>query len=136
MGSFHGGAKAKIEDNGRLSLPKVFFHEIDSCDQDVLFMTVEKHKCIIVYPRSVWEKRVARLTEDGYEDDEKALKQIRSMQRQLKRVKLDKQGRIYIPAELKERVGIDKEVELVGSVRRFEIWDPKELDKYDQQELP
>jgi MraZ protein len=133
MGTFNGGAKAKIEDNGRLSLPKVFFNEIDSRDQDFLFMTVEKHKCIIAYPHSVWEQRIGRLTSDGYEDDDTVLRQIRSMQRQLKRVKLDKQGRIYIPSELKEKVGIDKEVELVGSVNRFEIWDPKELDKYEQQ---
>ena len=136
MGSFHGGAKAKIEDNGRLSLPKVFFSEIDTRDQDFLYMTVERHKCILAYPRSVWEQRIARLTQDGYEDDDKVLRQVRSMERQLKRVKLDKQGRIYIPAELKERVGIDRDVELVGSVKRFEIWNPKELDKYEQQDLP
>lgn len=133
MGAFHGSTKAKIEPNGRLSLPKMFFDEIETNERDVLFMTVERDKCIIVYPRSGWEKRIVELSEKHYEDDDIILRRVRLMERQLRRVKLDKLGRFYLPGDLKAKVGIDKEVEIIGTGSRFDIWSPEELDKYEAQ---
>ena len=40
-------------------------------------------------------------------------------------LELDSQGRFFMPAELRKAIGVKKEVELVGSIDRFEIWAPE-----------
>ncbi|MCK5454270.1 MAG: division/cell wall cluster transcriptional repressor MraZ, partial [Calditrichia bacterium] len=50
--------------------------------------------------------------------------------------KVDKQGRINIPAELIEYAHLDKEVIVLGFVKRFEIWDPTKLDIDTQKNEP
>ena len=40
-------------------------------------------------------------------------------------IELDAQGRFFLPAELRRAIGVKKEVELVGSIDRFEIWAPE-----------
>jgi len=40
-----------------------------------------------------------------------------------------KQNRITIPADLREIAGLHKEVVLVGSLKRFEIWDKERWEE-------
>ena len=50
-----------------------------------------------------------------------------------------KQGRILIPSNLRELAGLNKEVMLVGSLTRFEIWDRTKWEeefKNDKETFP
>ena len=38
-------------------------------------------------------------------------------------IELDKAGRVLLPATLKQMVGLDRELVLVGMGNRFELWD-------------
>jgi MraZ protein len=44
--------------------------------------------------------------------------------------KLDGQGRVTIPGRLREAVGIDKEVVVLGVRDRMEVWDRATYDGY------
>ena len=44
---------------------------------------------------------------------------------------IDKQGRILIPAQLREMTGLDKDATLIGVGDRVEIWDPGTLAAYN-----
>ncbi len=44
----------------------------------------------------------------------------------------DKQGRILIPADLREYANLDKEVKLVGVDNRIEIWNKEDLMLHDK----
>jgi MraZ protein len=44
--------------------------------------------------------------------------------------KLDGQGRVTIPQRLREAVGINKEVVVLGVRDRMEIWDREAYDRY------
>ena len=46
----------------------------------------------------------------------------------------DKQGRIFIPAMLREYAGIEGEVTVIGNYNKAEIWDPAKL-KEDTQNI-
>ena len=129
--TFNGSAKATIEENGRLSLPKKFFYAIDEKERDELYLTIEKDPCILVYPRSRWEERMGRLSSQDMEEDAEVLRKVRLLQRKMRPVKVDKQGRFYLPADLKEKVGIDRNVEILGTITRLEIWSPEKLDEYE-----
>ncbi|HPE16573.1 MAG TPA: division/cell wall cluster transcriptional repressor MraZ [Oscillospiraceae bacterium] len=43
---------------------------------------------------------------------------------------IDKQGRILIPAALREQAGLGKDVTLIGVGDRVEFWNPEELAAY------
>jgi MraZ protein len=47
--------------------------------------------------------------------------------------KVDKQGRINIPAELIDYAKLKKEVAVLGTGKKIEIWNPEELDKFLSQ---
>jgi len=135
LGTFNGSAKALLEETGRLSLPKVFFKSIEEDERDQLNLAVDRYKsCILAYPKSQWEGRMKKLTDRGHEDDEEILRKMRLLQRSMKTVKIDKQGRFYLPPEMKDRVGLDREVELLGLSTYFEIWSPTVLDQYEQND--
>ncbi len=42
---------------------------------------------------------------------------------------IDKQGRILIPAKLKELANLTKDVVIVGVIKKIEIWDKETLEK-------
>jgi MraZ protein len=42
----------------------------------------------------------------------------------------DKQGRVMIPAHLREYAGLDRDVVVIGASTRVEIWDPQAWDTY------
>ena len=135
MGTFNGSAKALLEETGRLSLPKVFFKSIEEDERDLLNLTVDRQKkCILAYPKSKWESRMKRLTDQDHEENEEVLRKMRFLQRSMKTVKIDKQGRFYLPPEMKDRVGLDREVELLGLSTYFEIWSPTVLDQYEKND--
>ena len=46
-------------------------------------------------------------------------------------VECDPQGRIVIPAEIKDAAGLAQEVVVVGASRRIEIWSAPEWDAYE-----
>ena len=48
----------------------------------------------------------------------------------------DKQGRLVLPVDLCQKVGLKGEVVLVGGRGRFEIWNLQKRKKADQEETP
>ena len=44
---------------------------------------------------------------------------------------IDKQGRILIPAQLRELAGLTKDATLIGVGERVEIWNPESLSAYN-----
>jgi MraZ protein len=43
---------------------------------------------------------------------------------------IDKQGRITVPAELRDYAGLERELAVVGLAKRMEIWDAKRWNSY------
>ncbi len=135
MDTFNGSTRATIEENGRLSLPKKFFYAIPEKERDELYLTIEKDPCILVYSRSRWNERMQNLSSKDMEEDPEVLRKVRLLQRKMRPVKVDKKGRFYLPADLKEKVGIDRNVEILGAITRIEIWSPEKLDEYESQDF-
>lgn len=54
-------------------------------------------------------------------------RRVRNMQRLIlghaAELELDVQGRVLLPAPLREYAGLDKRVVLVGQINKFELWD-------------
>ena len=84
-------------------------------------LTKGMDNCLYIYPLGEWEKVVEKVSALP-QTDKNVRKYIRDVFANAEECEIDKQGRILIPAELKKRVFIDKELVTMGAMSRIEIW--------------
>jgi len=122
---FLGDFRHAIDEKGRLAVPARFRGQLtDGC---VVVRWIEN--CLAVYPMADWEVLAAKVKALPFTDPN-----ARLLQRQLfamaSEETLDKQGRILIPAGLREFAGLGAEAKIVGSLDHAEIWAPERWDDY------
>lgn len=115
---FMGQYNHTIDTKGRLIVPAKFRDQLG----DEFVMTKGLDNCLFVYPNSEWEnieKHFQEITTTGRE----ARKFSRFFFAGAASCEVDKQGRVLIPAVLREFAGLKKDAVLVGVRNRIEIWD-------------
>jgi len=87
-----------------------------------LIVTVDRDHCLLVYPLPEWEIIESKLIQLPSLN-----RQARLMQRLLighaTELEMDGQGRILLPAMLREFAGLKKKAVLIGQGKKLEIWD-------------
>ena len=125
---FMGEYSHSIDAKGRLIMPAKFREQLG----DEFVVTKSPDKCLYVYTNEEWknfEEKLATLPITN-----KGTRQfVRFFLAGAATCEVDKQGRILLPAVLREYAELDKEVVLVGTSKRIEIWNK---DRYlaDQKE--
>ena len=125
---FMGEYSHSIDAKGRLIMPAKFREQLG----DEFVVTKSPDKCLYVYTNEEWknfEEKLATLPITN-----KGTRQfVRFFLAGAATCEVDKQGRILIPAVLREYAELDKEVVLAGTSKRIEIWNK---DRYlaDQKE--
>ncbi|MDD5082268.1 MAG: division/cell wall cluster transcriptional repressor MraZ [Dehalococcoidales bacterium] len=115
---FFGEFDYKIDEKGRVSVPPRFRRELE----EGVVLTTGIEKCITVYPLSEWTKLAADLT-TGALSPSKLRRLNRAIFATAFNVNPDGQGRIAIPAPLRQYAGIGDEVVVVGANNYLELWD-------------
>ena len=125
---FRGIFQHAIDEKGRVSVPNRFRDVLKSRNDDRLVVTLGTSRCLAVYPLERWEQTEEDLDTlpAGPEKDEF----VRHFIAPAQDCAPDKMGRILIPASLREEVGLDKNVVVLGAVSKFEIWDSKTYEEY------
>ena len=122
---FMGTYTPKLDDKGRLFLPAKFRDRL----AEGLVVTQGQENCLVVWPTDVFMEEAQRARSTPL-----TVKSAREYARILfagaDEGALDKQGRIGIPANLREYAGLDKEVVVIGVMDRIEIWDPARWAEY------
>lgn len=126
---FIGEYTHSIDDKGRLSIPVKFRASlIDGC-----VITRGLDHCLWVYSMAEWEKLASKIAELPLTQ-----KNARSFSRLMLSgaidSKLDKTGRVILPAYLKEYAGVKAKVIVAGVYNRIEIW-PEENWKNFKKEM-
>ena len=103
-----------IDAKGRLFIPAALRKELGQ----TFHVTVGQDHCLSVYSDESWAAFMARLKELSYNE----VKKLRALFAYAADCEPDSQGRILIPAKLREYAGLTKEVVVVGSFDRAEIW--------------
>ena len=125
---FVGEYKHSIDEKGRVAVPAKF----RSVLEEGAILTRGNDGSLVIYRMNEWEilmEKVARLPQSKPE----ARNYVRFVTSGAIDVKLDKQGRINVPAFLIEFAGLDKKVVFVGIYDKMEIWDQKKWDEYRKQ---
>lgn len=115
---FTGEYNHTIDAKGRMIVPARYRGDLGN----EFVVTRSLDGCLSMYASAEWEILENKLN---------ALPMTNEKARRLKRFllggacscELDKQGRILIPAALREKAGLEKDVTLVGVGDHIEIWD-------------
>jgi len=123
---FRGRSRHILDSKGRLAIPTRFREVLETAGESTLVVT-NHDSCLWAYTRTDWgviEKKAADLPQF----DEAVNTYLRYFISGAVECPL-KQSRITIPPDLREFAGLNKEVVLVGELKRFEIWDKNEWEK-------
>ena len=116
-----GNSPAKIDDKGRLKIPNGFRSLIEDEYGRQLFVTSLHGDSVRIYPMPVWaeiERKLAQIP-STHPSRLKFLDRVNFFG-QLSDI--DNQGRVVIPARLREAAGMVGEVDVLGQVNYLEIW--------------
>lgn len=116
---FLGRFNHTIDAKGRLALPARYREQLT----DGVVVTRGFDPCLLIYPFESWLPLAEKVSGLSITDPD-----VRMLRRVLfaeaSDLQLDKQGRILVPAELREYAGIDREATVVGMHTFIEIWSP------------
>ena len=115
--AFMGEYNHTVDTKGRLIIPTKFREVLGS----EFIVTKGLDGCLFVFPQDEWNTfegklRTLPLTQKN------ARFFVRFFVSGATPLELDKQGRVLLPATLREFAGLDKDVVLAGALNRVEIW--------------
>ena len=116
-----GNSPAKIDDRGRLKIPNGFRAFIEDEHGRELFVTSLHGDSVRIYPMAVWaaiEQKLAQIP-STHPSRMKFLDRVNFFG-QL--TELDKQGRVVIPARLRDSAGMVGDVDVFGRIDYLDVW--------------
>lgn len=115
-----GNHLATVDAKGRLKIPADFLAELRK-QGDEFYVTSETGDVARVYPIKAWQAIEEKLTQKpAYDPTVERFSEITSYFGQV--TKLDGQGRILIPAVLREAAQLTGEVVVLGDRNRLNVW--------------
>ena len=123
---FRGRSRHALDSKGRLAVPARFKEVLDQRGEDCVVVT-NHDSCLWAFAREDW-----RVIEKKAYDLPLFDHAVTSFLRYFISGAVEcpiKQGRITIPLDLREIAGLQREVVLVGQLKRFEIWEKDRWEK-------
>lgn len=125
MAMFLGTHHPRLDDKGRLFLPAKFREEL----AEGVVVTKGQERCLFVFPMAEFQRVTEALSQAPV-----TARAVRDYSRvffaSASDEVPDKQGRITIPAALREYAGLDKQCVVIGANTRVEIWDTTSWETY------
>ncbi len=126
---FIGEYLHSIDTKGRIIIPSKFREDLG----EKFIVTKGLDNCLFVYSLEEWVNLETKLkTLPLTSKDARAF--IRFFFSGATECEVDKQGRILIPANLREHAGLEKDVVVIGVSTRVEIWDKERWDQYNSDD--
>ncbi len=123
LGRFVGEFEHKVDAKGRIPIPPKFRAEL----KNGLVLTPGVEKYIIIHPLPEWEKVTAALTTSTITSS-KLRRVNRAIFATAFHINIDSQGRIVVPAPLREYADIKDEVIIAGANTYIELWNKKQWE--------
>jgi MraZ protein len=118
---FRGHFRHTVDPKGRVSIPAKFRDALADGYGDKLVI-VPNGDALEVHPLTLWQELEAKVSAlPLFDQDSRRIRYAYLSHGQ--DVTLDPQGRIQISADYRARVGLVKDVVVVGMITSFEVWD-------------
>lgn len=119
---FRGVQHINMDAKGRLAIPARQREPLmDQCGGEIVVTIDTQSPCLIIYPMPAWER---------IEQDLQSLPSLNASVKQFQRLvlgyatdmQLDSNGRMLLPASLRDYAKLEKKLVLVGQGNKLEIW--------------
>lgn len=113
----YGGYQHSVDKKGRVFIPSKFREELG--EGFIVCRGIYGKRCLCVYSADQWDKLVEKI---GTLPSTKASAVKRFLYDGAFNVEFDSQGRILIPATLREYAQLENEAHIIGMDTNLEIW--------------
>ena len=130
---FLGEYQHSLDAKGRVILPARYRDQL----AEGAFVTKGRGGCLSVYTPEEFEQVASQMREQSKRGNQE-LNAARSFFSGAQEIRLDRQGRVALPQNLREYANLTRDVVVVGVFSRVEIWDRdrwQELDRVGAQAL-
>ncbi|MFC1870316.1 division/cell wall cluster transcriptional repressor MraZ [Chloroflexota bacterium] len=121
---FFGEFEYKVDQKGRVPIPPRFGRDL----KEGLVLTPGIERCIIAYPYAEWKKLATTATSTSF-TPVKLRRLNRAMFATAFHVPIDGQGRIALPAPLREYAAIEDDLVVAGANTYLELWNKEEWEE-------
>jgi MraZ protein len=120
---FRGFSTVSIDSKGRLAVPSRFRERLLDMAGGCLVQTLNPlDRCLWLYPLNEWEVIEDKLA--ALSDFDRQSRRAKQMMRGYATdTRLDGQGRILIPQELRDYATLARQAVILGQGNKFEVWD-------------
>lgn len=118
---FRGSALARIDDKGRLKVPNAFRRLLEEKYGRELFLTSLTGDYMRIYPMPVWAEVEQKLSEMPSMHPSK-LRFLDRVNYYGQTGELDVQGRVIVPARLREAAIMSGDVDVLGQSNYLDVW--------------
>jgi MraZ protein len=121
---FRGYYDHALDEKSRLAIPARYREILQSAAIPGALIVTAAHQCAVAYPLTEWQKIEENLLNLNALD-----RQVQNFTRYFVALahecQIDRTGRILLAPAIRERLGIGRDVTIVGQLNKFEIW-PRE----------
>jgi len=128
MPGFLGNFTGTLDSKNRLQIPSRLRQSSDA-SLDTCYLTLGLGGCLFLFPQAEWRRVEAKFEHFNFAHPE-ANYVLRVLMANTVEVTPDSQNRILLPQPLIDKVGIKKDVLILGMIRRIEIWGTEKFDQY------
>ena len=122
---FLGTHNPRLDDKGRLFLPAKFRDRL----ADGLVVTRGQERCLYVFPMDEFMRLAAQM-QQAPTTSKAARDYTRVFLSGASDEVPDKQGRVTIPAALRQYAGLSRECTVIGTGAKLEVWDTDSWNSY------
>lgn len=125
---FIGQYEHGIDKKGRMFIPAKFKDSLG--DKFIISQGLERKHCLFIYTMSEWKRLNEKILAQPYA---KAQKLRRFLYAGASDLECDAQGRVLLPALLREYAGLDDAAVVVGTGETIELWNKENWQKENEE---
>lgn len=133
---FTGTHGHKVDDKGRVSLPTEFRRVLDAVGSSGALYIVpqlDDPRAHVVFTTEAYSALIERHNTRDYPSLRAQQRMERKLIGQAKQIQVDDMGRIVLNKDLREMLGIKRELVFIGVASSFEIWHPDGREDFEAE---
>jgi MraZ protein len=135
VNDFSGEYRLSLDVKKRISIPSGIRKMLPPESEGSLVFTRGFEGCVYVFPNDEWKRLTKKLnTLDSF--DVRVRDFIRMFVGPAFKTVMDNQGRVLLPDHILEMAQIEKDILLIGSLNKWELWSPSVFDQYIKENKP
>lgn len=128
MAGFVGRYEHSLDTKGRVILPAKFRAEFERGG----FLTANRERCLALWTFEEFDRQMAAM-QDRAAAGKAQRNRARLWASSSQEVEIDRQGRMAIPAHLRQFASLENDVLVHGAIDRIELWNPQ---NWEEQVVP